>query len=323
MTDLTAAQQRVLAILDRGPATLSSATDPDVPSVSWRTVRALERHGLAIDVAGIKAIITDRGREVAAELAPAESDHEHGTWRRHRYDGCTCEPCRTAWSVYVARSAMARRRGTQRLVDAAPAVAHVQQLVDEWGVSRHRVWEAGGCSRTMGENLLAGANRKADRDVVASVCAVTVDDLPDDSWMHVGPLHDAVAQIRRWTGMTDLDIERTAGLSHRYLNDSRRKGRTRCTVGAWRAVRRIRDAVEPVGIRTVWLPVEPLEAFLRRPGIDLKTALDDETLRRAWYRATASGRISDVHADRVCVELLSLTLDEVYGPGWDDDEVAA
>jgi WhiB family transcriptional regulator, redox-sensing transcriptional regulator len=43
--------------------------------------------------------------------------------------------------------------------------------------------------------------------------------------------------------------------------------------------------------------------------------------RRALRRAKANGWVTDLVADRIAVKVLRLTLDEVYGSGW--DEVAA
>ena len=75
--------------------------------------------------------------------------------------------------------------------------------------------------------------------------------------------------------------------------------------------------------RTVWLDVDPLEAFVHRSGKDIVELMQDESLRRAWYRAVDSGRISDLHADRIAVRCFGHTLEEIYGPDWDDQSAAA
>lgn len=248
-------------------------------------------------------------------------DRAHGTWRRYRYDGCKCDPCVRAWSGYVQQRLLDQIRGCQRLVDATPAVEHVKSMVDQWGVAKHRVWEAGGCSSSMGHRLMAGQSTKMDRNVADQVCAVTIEDLPDDCWMFRGPLDALVADIRKWTGWSYRTVSLRAGLVDTYLIDMRRHGAVRVTVGTWRALRALAADVEPVDRATVWLPVEPIEAFLSRPGVALIEVMPDRSLARAWYRAVDVGRISDLHADRICVRVLGLTLEEVYGPNW--DEVAA
>lgn len=167
--------------------------------------------------------------------------YEHGTWRRYRYDGCHCDGCRAAWSTYVQLRKLDKMRGRQRLVDATPAVEHVQHLVDEWGVAKHRVWEAGGCSRTMGHYLMTGRNHRADRAVVDDVCAVTIHDLPDDCWMSVDRVHDLVAEVRRVRGWSYRELSSRAGFVESYLIDMRRHHAKRVRVGVWRTLRRFVD----------------------------------------------------------------------------------
>lgn len=109
-----------------------------------------------------------------------------GTW----YNNCTCRPCTSAWSTYVQKCKLAQARGQQRLIAADAAVAHVEHLMDTWGVSEHVVWEAGGCSRQYGHHLMVGNHTKMDRDVAAAVQQVTIRDLPDGCWMdrdHIDP----------------------------------------------------------------------------------------------------------------------------------------
>jgi hypothetical protein len=44
---------------------------------------------------------------------------------------------------------------------------------------------------------------------------------------------------------------------------------------------------------------------------------------RALCRARRAGTVAAYIADRIAVHLLGLTLDEIYGPDWDDREVPA
>ena len=78
-------------------------------------------------------------------------------------------------------------------------------------------------------------------------------------------------------------------------------------------------SVAPLG-GTVTLDSQPLTDAVLARGVPLTQILDDSE-RRLFYRARESGRITDVAADRLAVKALSMTLDELYGPTW--DEVAA
>ena len=69
------------------------------------------------------------------------------------------------------------------------------------------------------------------------------------------------------------------------------------------------------------LDAGPLVAAIEaRPG-PVTEKLQTDTDRRAYYRALKDGEVTDVMADRLAVRVLGLTLDEIYGPNW--DEVAA
>jgi hypothetical protein len=68
-------------------------------------------------------------------------------------------------------------------------------------------------------------------------------------------------------------------------------------------------------VRTiVMVDAEPLlDAITRRLGERAVTWLiPDDSDRRAYYRAKASGHISEAVADRLCVKVLGRTIDEVY-----------
>jgi hypothetical protein len=80
-------------------------------------------------------------------------------------------------------------------------------------------------------------------------------------------------------------------------------------------------AVEPL-VHTIVLDVRPLSAAVRARGVPLSQLLD-EADRRSFYRAEESGQITDAAADRIAVRACGLTLDEVYGPGWDREAVAS
>lgn len=129
-THLTRPQLRVLAILVDGPARQSNATRPDRREVAWRTVRALEKSGLAIDVAGHSAILTDAGKIVAADPpAPPPFRYDHGTHACYTLDSCDCAPCTTAASEYEMQRTKDLAYGRPRTVDAEPVRAHVRDLM--------------------------------------------------------------------------------------------------------------------------------------------------------------------------------------------------
>jgi hypothetical protein len=74
-------------------------------------------------------------------------------------------------------------------------------------------------------------------------------------------------------------------------------------------------------VSQVRLPAAPLIALVEAADGPVWSVLDGHgPLRRAFYRARQTGYVGDVQADRIAVRL-GLTLDEVYGPAW--DEVAA
>lgn len=59
----------------------------------------------------------------------------------------------------------------------------------------------------------------------------------------------------------------------------------------------------------------PLADAIARSGRSVTLLSDSD--RRAWHEAVAAGRVSDLVADRVAVRVLGRTLDEIYGPDWD------
>jgi hypothetical protein len=79
-------------------------------------------------------------------------------------------------------------------------------------------------------------------------------------------------------------------------------------------------SLAPLG-RTVLLDAGPLTSAIRRRG-PVVEVLPEATDRRAFYRAERDGQVTDAMADRLAVRGLGLTLEELYGPNW-DQEVAA
>lgn len=127
---LTRAQLIALTILADGPARQSNRTDPEARTVSWRTVNVLEDAGLAIDVARFKAILTDAGREVAADPPePPPLRYEHGTHACYVLDGCRCNLCGYAAAQYESRRQKDQAYGRSRTVDADPIRQHVRSLM--------------------------------------------------------------------------------------------------------------------------------------------------------------------------------------------------
>jgi hypothetical protein len=71
-----------------------------------------------------------------------------------------------------------------------------------------------------------------------------------------------------------------------------------------------------------WLDAGPLIEALNATGepiVNLVSVAD----RRAFYRARKTGVVSDLIADRIAVQVLGRTLDEIYGPNWDEQGVPA
>lgn len=88
------------------------------------------------------------------------------------------------------------------------------------------------------------------------------------------------------------------------------------------------DRHDGTNLLKIRLPFPPLYAHMivraRRAGYELlgewlsNHPRATESDRRAWHRAANAGTVSAQVADRWCINLLGLTLDELYGPDWDD-----
>lgn len=81
-------------------------------------------------------------------------------------------------------------------------------------------------------------------------------------------------------------------------------------------------AVQPLRSGPVKLDAGPLVAAVRGRGVPLLSLLSTAD-RKAFHRAEASGTVTDEIADRLLVRACGLTLEEVYGPRWDEQEVAS
>lgn len=80
-------------------------------------------------------------------------------------------------------------------------------------------------------------------------------------------------------------------------------------------------ALEPLRMGRIYLDTAPLIAAIGGRGIPVVQVLADAD-RRAFARAKKTGRISDALADRIAITAVGLTLEEVYGPSWDEEAVA-
>lgn len=76
-------------------------------------------------------------------------------------------------------------------------------------------------------------------------------------------------------------------------------------------------AVEPLA-GWIMLDAGPLVDAIRARGVPLTQLLDDQADQRAYFRAANRGTVSDDVADRLSIRALGLTLEELYGPAWDE-----
>ena len=140
----------------------------------------------------------------------------------------------------------------------------------------------------------------------------------EQTWRTTGgvrvPVGPVAAHIRALVkaGWTKQAIATEAGVGKDtpwYVTSGRSK-----TVNA-------RTAAAILGIRLpegpVTLDARPLIAAVEARGLPVTHLLEGND-RRAFYRAKQSGRISDRAADRIAVAALHMTLDELYGPAWDN-----
>ena len=62
------------------------------------------------------------------------------------------------------------------------------------------------------------------------------------------------------------------------------------------------------------LPAEPLIRLIRQSatGASIQQLIPDQSDRRAFYRASKSGHLTEPVADRLCIRILGRTIDEVW-----------
>jgi hypothetical protein len=108
--------------------------------------------------------------------------HEHGTRSRYRFDDCRCVPCSLANNAYYAQRYRLVVAGQWApLVDAGPAAAHVQALVDS-GMQRSRIAAQAGVAVSVVSKLLAGQpgarrRRRVRAETAQQLLAVPYPDL--------------------------------------------------------------------------------------------------------------------------------------------------
>lgn len=215
-------QLRVLAVLADGPAKQSNTTDAKARTVCWRTVRALERAGLTIDVAGHSAILTDRGRQVAADPpAPPPFKYDHGTQACYTIDGCDCLPCRHAASEYEARRRRDQAYGRPRLVDAEPVRRHVRSLMASRvgtadGVGLKQIAKVSGVPSGTLWKLMYGTPERGPSKTVRTataekLLAVTAADMADGATVPAGTTRQRLRDLRT-AGATWAELGEQVGM---------------------------------------------------------------------------------------------------------------
>lgn len=98
--------------------------------------------------------------------------HTHGTRAMYVWDRCRCTPCRAANTRDQKANVHAVRHGQRALVDAAPVIAHLEQLVAA-GVWWRQIAATSGVSRSALSKLRNGQSAKIRRATAARLLAIT------------------------------------------------------------------------------------------------------------------------------------------------------
>lgn len=116
------------------------------------------------------------GRATSNQLPP------HGTYARsvgrpnQGIRGCSCPPCATERSRYRARRDLLAATGRSLTVDAAPAAAHVQQLLGSGG-GWNQLHAVSGLSLSTLSDLFRGRREKILRRTAQTVLKIRLDDI--------------------------------------------------------------------------------------------------------------------------------------------------
>lgn len=168
------------------------------------------------------------------DVRPVADTDRHGTWNAYVTDGCRCPGCTAAWSTYVAKCQLKRRRGEERLIDAAPTIAWVAAFARVWGIAPYRIIQDALGQHDHGHaQMLLHDNVLVDRTEAALIRNVTIDDISPTAWMPAGRARTMRDELRDRHGWTLPQLGRAVGVKPEGL---RLRG-ARCAVGTYRALR--------------------------------------------------------------------------------------
>lgn len=276
---LTPGQIRALRVLAEGPCRVHFVSDADARTVNLAALRALERRGLAIDVAGYAGILTDAGRDRAADLPDLpEPTHEHGTNACYVLDACRCDLCREAATAYEQRRRREIAYGRPRTVDAEPVRQHVRSLTAPKrrgatnGVGLKQIAKVSGVSHGALWKLMYGApdrpgpSKRVRTSTAEKLLAVGPQHMADGATVPARGTRDRLAALRD-AGATWAEIGEQIGASQ--SNTHALSKRRNVTAGTARKVHDLHarwqaGAWTPRGR----LPGGPLKAKLEREQHD-------------------------------------------------------
>lgn len=173
-----------------------------------------------------------------------------------------------------------------------------------------------------------GARRGYDLGCRCLKCAIA-ESRYQAEWSRNGPTRIPAAEVKAHlrrlvkSGWTKSDIAAEAGLGNSTVWHIEHR---QTTVNRDTAERIM--SLEPLR-KDRWIDPEPLKVWLLRKarmssdGAGIQSMLDNSGIvtSRHWYRCLDAGRIRESTADALAVKVCGLTLEEIYGPDW--DEVAA
>lgn len=159
----------------------------------------------------------------------------HGTYEGYLRDDCRCDDCRDAWYRYGKQTRHERLNGNPRLVDGREALAHIERLSAELGVSVHAITLSAGVSRATYTNIKR--NGGCHRDTSAAILAVRgLEDLRDETLIPSGPAVELRNRLRERLG-TWQNIATAAGLGREAVRQMHVARRVR--LGTYRALQRL------------------------------------------------------------------------------------
>ena len=141
--------------------------------------------------------------------SPFKTQWPHGVRARYT-NGCRCELCRQANTLYERKRMLGYVRGVSNpLVDAAPMRAYLLQL-QEKGIGSRAVQAACDVGRTVLVDVMAGRKLRVRAKTLRRVLAVDEGARADSSFVDAKPTHQALRELLR-SGLRKWEIAQRLG----------------------------------------------------------------------------------------------------------------